>query len=63
MDAADALAAVPAMSPKLVIPCHYNVSFVFSKKMAPANVQAFSEEVEGLAIECRVMQAGDELVL
>ena len=59
MDAADALEAVRLMSPKLVIPCHYNVPFFWIRKMATADDQAFRREVEQMGIECRIMQEGD----
>ena len=60
MDATDALEAVKMMSPKIVIPCHYNVPFFWVRKMAPANAQAFRKEVEKLGIECRIMDSRDE---
>jgi L-ascorbate metabolism protein UlaG (beta-lactamase superfamily) len=62
MDAADALAAVKSMSPKLVIPCHYNVPFFWARNMASADDQTFKKEVEKLGIDFCILQAGDEIV-
>lgn len=59
MDVADALEAVRLMSPKLVIPCHYNVPFLWIKKMALADGDDFKRRVEDMGIECRIMQDGD----
>jgi len=61
MDVADALEAVKLMSPKLVIPCHYNVPFFWIKKMAAADDQMFKTEVEKLGVECRIMHFNDEI--
>jgi len=63
MDVADALEAVKMMSPRVVIPCHYNVPFFWVKKMAVADDHAFKKEVEKLGIECRIMHFGDEIKL
>ena len=60
MDVADAVEAVKLMSPKLVIPCHYNVPFFLTKKMAAADDWVFKKEVEKLGVECRIMRSGDE---
>jgi L-ascorbate metabolism protein UlaG (beta-lactamase superfamily) len=59
MDVPDALEAVRLMSPKLVIPCHYNVPFVWVKKMAAADDRSFKREVEEMGIECRILKDGD----
>jgi len=60
MDVADALEAVKLVKPKRVIPCHYNVPFLWIRNIAPANDQLFKREVEKLGIECSIMQYGDE---
>lgn len=59
MDAADALEAVRLMSPKLVIPCHDNVPFVWWKRMAAADAQGFKRDEERMGVECRIMGARD----
>lgn len=61
MDVSDALEAVKLISPKKVIPCHYNISFFWIKNIAPADDQLFKREVEKLGIECSIMQYGDEI--
>lgn len=61
MDVSEALEAVRLISPKRVIPCHYNVPFLWLKNVAPADAQLFKREVEALGIECNIMQRGDEI--
>ena len=61
MDVSDALEAVKLIAPKKVIPCHYNVPFLWLKNIAPADDQFFKREVENLGIECNIMQYGDEI--
>lgn len=61
MDAADALEAVRLMSPKLVIPCHYDVPFLWKKRMAAADAQGFKRDVEHMGVECCIMHAGDSV--
>ncbi len=55
MDEEEALQAVRIMSPKLVIPCHYNCPAFFSKKYNPADDKMFKKEVEKMGIKCAVM--------
>jgi len=61
MDVADGLEAVKRISPKRVIPCHYNVPLFLIKKFAAADDQMFKHEVEKLGIECHIMNRGDEI--
>lgn len=61
MDVSDALEAVKLIAPKKVIPCHYNVPFLWIKNIAPADHHLFKREVENLGIECNIMQYGDEI--
>ncbi len=61
MDVADALEAVKLISPKKVVPCHYNASFLWIKNAAPADEQLFKREVEKMGIECIVMKSGNEI--
>jgi len=63
MDVADALEAVKLISPKKVVPCHYNASFLWIKNAAPADAQLFKREVEKMGIECTIMQYGDEILV
>ena len=61
MDVTDAIEAVKLISPKMVIPCHYIVSFFWIRNLNPANDQLFKSEVEKLGIECPIMDYGDEI--
>ena len=61
MDVDDALEAVKLIAPKKVIPCHYNVPFLWIKNIAPADDQYFKSEVENMGIECFIMRQGDEI--
>jgi L-ascorbate metabolism protein UlaG (beta-lactamase superfamily) len=46
MDVSDAFEAVKLIAPGMVIPCHYNVLFLWIKNIAPADDQLFEREVE-----------------
>ncbi|MDJ0805514.1 MAG: MBL fold metallo-hydrolase [Gammaproteobacteria bacterium] len=61
MDVTDAVEAVKLIAPKKVIPCHYNIPFLWIKNIAPADDQLFKREVEKLGVECNIMQHGDEI--
>jgi L-ascorbate metabolism protein UlaG (beta-lactamase superfamily) len=61
MDIPDALEAVKLVAPKRVIPCHYNIPFLWIKNIAPADDQLFKREVEKLGIECNIMKRGNEI--
>ena len=61
MDVSDAIEAVKRIAPKKVIPCHYNVPFLWIRNIASADDQLFKREVEKLGIECHIMQYGDEI--
>ena len=63
MDEAEALEAVKLMSPKKVIPCHYNASFLWIKNVAPADADMFKREVEKMGIECTIMKYRDEIIV
>jgi L-ascorbate metabolism protein UlaG (beta-lactamase superfamily) len=63
MDVQEAIEAVKIISPGKVIPCHYNVPFLWKRNAAPADDQLFKQEVEKLGIECFIMQRGDEIVV
>jgi L-ascorbate metabolism protein UlaG (beta-lactamase superfamily) len=62
MDVAEALEAVRLISPKKVIPCHYNVQLLWIKNLARADDQLFKSEVEKMNIECLIMGYGDEIL-
>lgn len=61
MDVKDAIEAVKLISPKVVIPCHYNVPFLWIKKMGIADDQYFKQEVEKLGVICHILHNGDEI--
>ena len=61
MDIPDALEAVKLIAPKVVIPCHYNIPFLWIKNIAPADDRLFKREVEKLGIRCNIMRYGDEI--
>ncbi len=61
MDVHDAIEAVELISPKKVIPCHYNNSFFWIKNINPADDKLFKQEVEKLGIECFIMHYNNEI--
>ena len=63
MNVEEALGAVKMMSPKKVIPCHYNCPALLSKKLNPANPDAFKNGVEKMGMECIIMKDGDEILV
>ena len=63
MDEAEALEAVKLISPKKVVPCHYNPSFLWIRNAAPADAEMFKREVEKMGIECTIMKYGDEIIV
>jgi L-ascorbate metabolism protein UlaG (beta-lactamase superfamily) len=63
MDVQDALLAVKSISPKVVVPCHYNASLFWVKNINPADGQLFKREVEKLGVDCRLMNYGDEITI
>ena len=58
MNEEEAVQAVKAIQPKLVIPCHYNCAGLFSKSLNPADVEWFKSEVEKTGAECIVLNTG-----
>lgn len=63
MNEDEALEVVKMMSPKKVIPMHYNCPALLSKKLNPANPDAFKSGVEKMGIECIIMKDGDEIIV
>jgi L-ascorbate metabolism protein UlaG (beta-lactamase superfamily) len=61
MNEDEALEAVDLISPKLVIPCHYNCPFFWKRNANPADAEYFKTRVESRGIECKIMGYGDEL--
>ena len=63
MDVSDALEAVRLIAPKKVIPCHYNVPFLWIKNIAPADDYLFKSGVEKMGIECQTMKYGESITV
>ena len=61
MDVEEALKAVRMISPKKVIPTHYNCGALLWRKLNSANPDAFKNGVEKMGIECIIMKDGDEI--
>ena len=55
--------AVERISPRRVIPTHYNVPLLLRRRFAPADDQRFKREVEKLGVECTILRAGESLTL
>jgi L-ascorbate metabolism protein UlaG (beta-lactamase superfamily) len=63
MNEEEAIQAVKILSPKLVIPCHYDCPGLFSKTLNPADGGMFKKGVEELGVGCAIMHAGDVIEL
>lgn len=63
MDVEAALEAVKLISPKQVIPCHYNVSLFWKRRFAVADDQKFKREVEQLGVECTILKYGESVTI
>ncbi len=63
MDVDEALRAVKTISPKIVIPCHYSVPFLWKRKFAAADDARFKREAEALGVKCRILGSGEQLTI
>lgn len=63
MDVDEALEAVRLISPKWVIPCHYDVPLFWKRRAAVADDQRFKREAERLGAQCAILRYGDALTL
>lgn len=63
MDVDEALEAVKLISPRHVIPCHYNVPLFWKRKFATADDQRFKREAEQLGSECTILHYGESLTI
>jgi len=61
MNITDALKAVSQISPKLVIPCHYNVPYGSRRNVNPTDEMHFRNEVVNMGIDCNIMAYGDKI--
>ena len=63
MDVDEALEAVKLVSPRQVIPCHYNVPLFWKRRFAVADDQRFKREAERLGVECTILKCGETLTV
>ena len=63
MNEQEALEAVEMMSPKMVIPCHYDCGVFLSRRLNQADADMFKREVNGMGIDCTIMKYGDEITI
>ena len=63
MDVDDALQAVEQIEPEIVIPAHYNVPFLWKRRIAVADDQEFKRGVEALGKQCCVLGASDSVTV
>jgi len=63
MDKKKALEVVKMMAPKMVIPCHYDNSFLLIKNTNPADSVMFKREVDNMGLRCVIMKHGDEIIV
>ena len=63
MDEQAALEVVKLMSPKVVIPCHYNLDLLWARNANPADDEMFKRSVENMGHTCKIMQYGGEIVV
>ena len=61
MDVNEALEAVEIIAPKIVVPCHYNVPFLWKRKFATADDERFKREAERLGSTCVILGGGESL--
>lgn len=63
MDVQDAIKTVKSMTPKIVIPCHYNCPALFSKCRNYVDTRLFKAEVEKTGAQCMLMSPHDEITV
>jgi L-ascorbate metabolism protein UlaG (beta-lactamase superfamily) len=63
IDEKEALEVVKLMSPKMVIPCHYNNDILWIKNANPADGEMFKREVEKIGLACTIMKHGDAIIV
>lgn len=59
MDEDEAAEAVAEMSPRWVIPCHYDCGAIFNRRLNSADAGYFADLVNKSGSECVIMQPGD----
>jgi L-ascorbate metabolism protein UlaG (beta-lactamase superfamily) len=63
MDVDEAIEAARLISPRYVIPCHYNVPFLWKRRFAMADDQRFKTEIERLGLRCAILRRGESLTV
>lgn len=63
MDVAETVEAVRLIAPRKVIPCHYNVPFLWIRNIAAADDSEFKQKAEQLGVKCHILGRGDSIVL
>lgn len=63
MDVDEALEAARLISARYVIPCHYNVPFLWKRKFAMADDQRFKRETQRMGVECTILHRGESLTI
>lgn len=63
MNTNDAIKAIKMMSPRMVIPCHYNAPAVFSKCAGYVDTELFAAEVEKTGAQCMIMKQNDVIII
>ena len=63
MDVDEALQAVKMISPKQVIPCHYNIPLFWKRRFSVVDDQRFKREVEQLGAQCTILKYGEALTV
>lgn len=61
MDVSEALQAVEIIKPRAVIPCHYNVPFLWKRSFAKADDAGFKRAAEAMGVQCHIMKSGEQL--
>jgi L-ascorbate metabolism protein UlaG (beta-lactamase superfamily) len=61
MDEDEALEAVKIITPKMVIPAHYDCPALFRRSYNPARVEDFRDNVENLGAKCTILVKGQTI--
>lgn len=63
MDVDEALEAARLISARYVIPCHYDIPFLWKRKFASADDQRFKKEIERIGAECAILRYGESITI
>ncbi len=59
MDVDKAIEAARLIAPRYVIPCHYNLPFLWKRNFAVADDQRYSKGIEKLGFNCTILEPGE----